>query len=192
MAKIDKNLLREEILKSSRRNLRAQAFKIASDVLQERKKIYIENIKNHPVSKEIQNGPDSNNSSRTLDGPGNLFSFIGFSRGSAPLDAIISEINSNTSIKELNNNKQEFQFLVETPNLEELETITPMPFEPGNSWLKGIEKGISGFSNYIYGLFTNSRSGKGIQSKNKVRKVNYKPTKFFSILYIQFIKSFTK
>lgn len=192
MAKIDKKLLREEVLRSKKKDLASQAYKIAANILEEKKKIYIKNIKNHPVSKELQDGPDADNSSKTLDGPGNLFSFIGFSRGSSPLDIVISEINNNTSIKERRTDKEDFEFLIETPNLEELESITPMPFEPGNSWLKGIEKGISGFSNYIYGLFNNSRSGRGIQSKNKVRKVNYKPVKFFSILYNQFIKSFNR
>jgi len=66
-----------------------------------------------------------------------------------------------------------------------------MPFENGNSWLRGIEKGISGFSNYLYGLlFGSSRSGTGIQSKNKIRRANYKPVKYFTLLYNEFIKSF--
>jgi hypothetical protein len=66
-----------------------------------------------------------------------------------------------------------------------------MPFEGGNSWLKGIEKGISGFSNYLYGLlFPISRSGRAIQAKNKIRRASYKPTKYFSVLYKNFIESF--
>ena len=66
-----------------------------------------------------------------------------------------------------------------------------MPFESGNSWIKSIEKGISGFSNYLYGLlFAASRSGRGIQSQNKVRRSSYKPIKYFSLLYKNFIESF--
>jgi len=57
--------------------------------------------------------------------------------------------------------------------------------------VRGIEKGISGFSNYLYGLlFPTSRSGRAIQSKNKIRRISYKPTKYFSVLYKNFIESF--
>ena len=44
-------------------------------------------------------------------------------------------------------------FPVSGPTLNEIESVTPMPFEGGRSWTTGIEKGISGFSYYIFKKF---------------------------------------
>ena len=52
------------------------------------------------------------------------------------------------------------------------------------------EDGISGFGYYVYGLvFPGSRSGRGIQSKNKVRVAAYRPVKYMTELYTKFIKN---
>lgn len=189
--KINKNILKNEIINANKKALSEKAFQFANQILEEEKNIYISEIQNHPVSKEIKSGPNGENISRTLDGEGNLFSFIGFDGSNDPVQEVIEEVKRKTTIKETkgSNKNLEFVYQVSTPSLEELEPVTPMPFERGNSWLKGIEKGISGFSFYLYGLaFSSSRSGGGIQSKNRVRKSNYRPTAYFSALYNRFIK----
>jgi len=84
----------------------------------------------------------------------------------------------------------ELKFNVFTPSLDEIKSSTPLPFERGRSWVKGIEDGISGFGYYVYGLvFPASRSGRGIQSKNKVRVAAYRPVKYMTELYGKFIKN---
>ena len=119
--------------------------------------------------------------SNTLDGKGNLYSFIGFYAWDQPVQDVVDAIDKNTRIQSKNSKDWFFNFEFLTPSLEELGSYTPLPFEGGNSWLKGIEKGISGFSNYVYGLlFPTSRSGRGIQSENQIRRASYKPTKYFS------------
>lgn len=189
--KINKNILDKELSKSKMAALEKEAFNFASKILEEKKQNYLNAIADHPVSQELSSGPNGPNVSNTLNGEGNLYSFIGFENGAKPIEDLLYIINKNTRIKKTESKQDEFKFEVYTPNLEELRNVTPMPFENGNSWLRGIEKGISGFSNYLYGLlFGSSRSGTGIQSKNKIRRANYKPVKYFTLLYNEFIKSF--
>jgi hypothetical protein len=189
--KVNKSILKEEISKVQSKSLEKEARLIADKILEEKKQEYLFEIKEHPVSKEISDGVNASNISNTLNGEGNLYTFIGFDDGDEPIEDLIDAIEKNTRIKQISSKDGAFNFQVYSPSLDELTSYTPMPFEGGNSWVKGIEKGISGFSNYLYGLlFSNSRSGGGIQSKNKVRRASYRPTKYFSILYKSFIESF--
>ena len=75
-------------------------------------------------------------------------------------------------------------FNASIPSKQELEAMTPMPFEGGRSWLTSIERGISGLSYYIYHKTKNikaSRSGKAIQSKHRYMSgLRYKPTSYIS------------
>lgn len=190
-SRINKSILKNEIASAQLKTLEKEARIIANDILEDRKKEYISQILEHPISQELAGGPEASNISNTLNGEGNLYSFIGFDAGDKPIEDLIDTVEKNTRIKLIKSKGDVFNFQVYTPSLEELKPYTPMPFEGGNSWLRGIEKGISGFSNYLYGLlFPTSRSGKAIQSKNKIRRASYKPTKYFSVLYKNFIESF--
>jgi len=192
-AKINKNLLKQNISQALVKNstIIKNAEIIATEAIEVEKEKYINQIEDHPVSQEILDGPSAANISRTLDGGGNLFSFIGFEKSDNPLEKIKNLIKNNTFIKFKNAKNGIFNFSVFTPSLEEIYEESPMPFEGGKSWVQGIEKGISGFSNYLYGLiFPESRSGRAIQSKNKVRKSNFKPRPYLSKLYINFLKNF--
>ena len=190
-SRINKSILKNEIASAQSKALEKEARIIANEILEDKKKEYISEILEHPVSQELEGGPESSNLSNTLNGVGNLYSFIGFDAGDKPIEDLVGIIEKNTRIQPIKSKGEIFNFQVYTPSLDELRPYTPMPFEGGNSWLKGIEKGISGFSNYFYGLlFPTSRSGRAIQSKNKIRRTSYKPTKYFSILYKNFIESF--
>lgn len=192
-AKINKELLKQNINKSLEKNstIIKEAETIASQIITQERDNYINEIENHPISQEIMDGPGADNLSRTLDGPGNLFSFIGFDRSDSPLNKVKIFIKNNTFIKFKNTKNGIFNFTIFTPSLDEIHEKTPMPFEEGKSWTKGIERGISGFSNYLYGLiFPESRSGRAIQSENKVRKSNFKPRPYLSKLYKNFLDRF--
>lgn len=192
-SKLDKTLLRKNIqdVLNENSSLKKEAQVIANKILQEKLSKYISELEDHPISREILNGPNSDNISRTLDGNGNLFSFIGFEENSKPIDKLKFFIKSKTFIKLDGAKNGFFNFRLFTPSEEEVFLETPMPFEGGKSWVKGIEKGISGFSNYLYGLlFPQSRSGRAIQSENKIRKSNFKPTSYFKKIYRDFLNTF--
>lgn len=157
---------------------------------------FIRDFENHPITQEIKSGPAASNSSGTLGGVGNLFSFIGFNSGSNPIQKVTEYIKRSIKIKKesisIRNSKIKIDYKINYPNIQELSSITPMPWEGGNSWLLGIEKGISGFSNYMYKIFNKSRSGTGLQTDNKIRSGSFKPTKYMSSIINNFINSVNK
>ena len=121
-----------------------------------------------PVTVEIDGGVYSSNSSSTLGGKGNLFSFIGFEKGSDPTQPVKQLLRNkiNFSVKALTNGN--FKIEIAAPTKETLYSISPIPWNPGRSWLDGIEKGISGLGSYVYRDSPTSRSGQGIQTKTNL------------------------
>jgi hypothetical protein len=192
-AKINFKQIKEEVASSYEGALRKEAVIFAQEILKENLDQYIIEIQDHPVSKELNDGPDAENISSTLNGKENLFAFIGFDSEDKPIEDLTDLIKQNTFLdKKSTFDKRNFElkFNVFTPSIEEIKNQTPLPFERGRSWVKGIEDGISGFGYYVYGLlFPTSRSGRGIQSKNKVRVTAYKPVKYMTELYNNFIKN---
>ena len=143
----------------------------------------------HPVTKEIQAGPDTLNSSGTLGGIGNLFSFIGFNRGSNPIKPV-SDLISKITLGKLSKTSDDgvFTFTVNIPAKSEFEAVTKMPWEAGRSWLYDVERSISGLGQYLYGKYNKSRSGSGAQSEKSVRSTGFKPVPYFSSMLENFVK----
>jgi len=188
MKKVDINF--KKITKNSR------SFKKTSDEIvmkkyKQTKQKFFSEFESHPITKEIEDGPQASNSSNTLNGIGNLFSFIGFSNSSAPIKDLANILKQNFSIssKKKENN---IRYTINFPTLQKIKNSTPMPFESGNSWAIGIERGISGFSNYLYKKFIEGRSKEALQSENKVRSGNYKKTQYLSEIINNFINNMTK
>ena len=162
-----------------------------NDKYKSSKQEFFSKFENHPVTKEIESGPKGDNSSRTLNGVGNLFSYIGFNKNSDPISVLRDILNKSFIFKKtkIKNGKR---FIIDYPNLEKIKSSTPMPWESGNSWVMGIERGISGFSNYIYRKFNSGRSGEGLQSENRIRSGGFKKTKYMTDLINQFVKQISK
>lgn len=159
----------------------------AQKIFDKSKKEMIQEYKNHPITQEIKAGPQAPNSSNTLGGYGNLFSFIGFpNEGGDPTEKVEEHLKSETSLSTSpkitqSESKITFSFQVKAPSNDSIKESTPMPFEPGKSWVYSIERGISGLSHYLYKKFLpQSRSGSGVQADNKVRDLTYRPVKYFS------------
>jgi len=192
-SKVNTKQLNQELSKSYERAIKREALDFAEEILTENTKKYLNEIENHPVSQEIASGPDGENISYTLDGKENLFAFIGFEAGDKPIEDLKNLIKENTFLDKrstFNSKTFELKFNVFTPSFEEIKSVTPLPFENGKSWVKGIEDGISGFGYYVYGLlFPKSRSKRGIQSQNKVRNGTFKTVKYMSEMYSNFIRN---
>lgn len=164
-----------------------QAEKNIQSKFLESKEVFFNNFNEHPITQEIDRGPSSSNISNTLNGVGNLFSFIGFYNNDNPIKELKLVLEKSFSIRR-RKLKNIIQYTINHPSLDKIKTETPMPWENGRSWVAGIEKGISGFSNYMYKKFIDGRSGQGLQSKNKIRKNSYRPTRYMSDLINRFIK----
>lgn len=150
--------------------------------------------KEHPVSEEIESGPDGQNTSGTLSS-GNLYSFIGFQKGKDPVStfgaflATAIKLNKTVRTSVVSKNKIRVTHTVKLPNPQTLVAISPMPWEPGRSWVTSIETGISGFSHYLDKVSKASRSGRGIQVKGKVRSAQFSPKPYLTPLIANFIRS---
>ena len=154
----------------------------------------------HPVTREIEAGPDASNISSTLGGNGNLFSFIGFDSSQRPAEPVREMLKAYLNIvgkqvaRRSNKGVQSYRYIVSIPNLSAFDMVSKMPWESGNSWVKGIERGISGFSNYMYLTYgegkiaDRSRSGKAIQTKNKINMGIFKPTAYISEILAKYRK----
>lgn len=155
------------------------------------KKDIIKQFLEHPVTKEIQAGPASENISGTLDGYGNLFSYIGFYNGDDPISPIIEVFEKSTiTFSRLIDGGVVWNVFI--PAKEDIWNVSPMPWAPGRSWAKGIELGISGLGQYLYSLRQDlpvSRSETAIQSNSNIRrKTRFKNVKYISAILANFEK----
>lgn len=153
------------------------AFTEAAALFNEEKKQLINEFNNHPVTKEIEAGPDiEGNPSETLGGSrGNLFSFIGFDRNKKPVQEIRDLLEKDIKLRNTSlgavykKDKIIYKFPIEVPSTPEIENASELPWEKGQSWVTGIEKGISGLGNYIFKrFFSAGRSKTGLQMKGGV------------------------
>ena len=164
---------------------------VAEIKLKKEKEILLTKFESHPVTREIIAGPDSENISGTLAGYGNLFSFIGFSQTSNPVSPVRRMLSQMIKIKDIRKSagkNVKMNIKIQIPEIEDFRDVAPMPWEPGRSWVEGIERGISGFSYYINSNRPSSRSGKGIQTEKRIRIMAFKNIKYMS----EMIRNFSK
>ena len=61
----------------------------------------------------------------------------------------------------------------------------------GKSWVRGIERGLSGIGQYLYYSGSGqmgSRSGSAIQTRGKIRGGTYRPTSYLSAIIKTFLQ----
>ena len=145
------------------------------------KKQMISTFNNHPVTVEINAGPTASNTSGTLSGVGNLYSYIGFDKGSKPTIPIVQKLEKETFLSSVVFSKNgTFRVVVNNPTANDIFDITPLPWAQGRSWAEGIERGLPGFGLYLNEQSSFSRSGSGIQVKNKLRSGKFKNVPYIS------------
>jgi hypothetical protein len=151
----------------------------------------IQEFENHPVTQEISAGPEASNKSGTLSSGGNLYSFIGFNQGGDPTDVVRSYLNDKIKVfRQSRFVKSQmsghYTFRVNPPMTKEIENLTPLPWESGRSWVRGIERGISGLGYFLYGRYSQSRSGTGIQSAHEIRPAIFRTKRYLTSIIANF------
>ena len=199
MAKVYAGRIRKAAVKSmGQKPLREKAFKIMQERVEQAQKETISEFNKHPVTAEIEAGPRAENLSGTLGGYGNLYTYIGFNQGSSPVtslrDFLVARpkvFKSSRFVK--SQSSAEFRFRVQIPTIQEMEALSPSPFE-GRSWIKGVERGISGLGYYLHsksGQLSGSRSGFGLQTDNTLRAMTFKPMQYMTSILTKFRKKVT-
>jgi len=186
--KLDITSIRTKALRTEK--ARNRALIKAERITEREKDRLIEAFESHPVTKEIAAGPLAPNTSNTLGGYGNLFSFIGFDAGSDPITPV-KNLLEKIEVKNLKYKVKNQQYIatVRYPEKEEIRSVSPLPFETGKSWVVGIEKGISGFTQYIYKKFLKGKSKEGLQSEKMDRSGNYQKTNYLFSMLSVFVKN---
>ena len=200
MARFTK-ILRDKGMKqmASSKQVKDKVYRKSKEVFDLAKKRMLEDFINHPVSKEIIAGPEASNTSGTLIGGGNLFSFIGFHDGERPVNEVYNLLNLGTYLSRANprvvkktKSSVYWGFKVAMPSGDQLASASKMPWETG-SWLFRIERGMSGLGYYIYEKYIRgSRSGTGIQADGKVKHGVFRKAKYMSAILNTFKKNFIK
>ena len=177
----------EETIKQNKTNFKNQVTKAFEKIKRE----MILEFMNHPVTREILGGPHASNESGTLDGYGNLFSFIGFDAGDNPIDPIL-DLLSNSKIQYSNTANSGIMFTIFIPSKQKIFDATPLKWSTGRSWSEAIERGLSGLGYYLNrDYIKESDSGTGIQTKSVLRRgAKYKPVKYISALMNEYTKRF--
>tara|TARA_B110001454_G_C12674673_1_gene415323 strand:+ start:544 stop:1158 length:615 start_codon:yes stop_codon:yes gene_type:complete len=168
--------------------------------LEREKALMLKEFDSHPVTNEIEAGPDSGNSSGTLGGTGNLFSFIGFPRGTFPTEIIrfmlndyrITNLHTPRIKRRVGVGGIDFIFRIKGPDMTDIERQTYLSWL-GKSWVRGIERGLSGIGYYLYysgvsGNEKHSRSGSAIQSRYQLRGGSFRPTAYLSAIIKTFLQ----
>lgn len=152
----------------------------------------IQEFLNHPITEEIKSGPKGTNTSGTLGGYGNLFTFIGFEDNSDPIRPIVDILESTQIIYSGISLDGITKYRVILPTSEDVFNVTDMPWANGRSWAKGIESGLSGLGYYLN--TTGGRSSKGIQSRKKMSRSasSFKNTQYVSALIKKYSILFEK
>ena len=184
--KLDINKIRGKALSSKK--AKDKAFEKAEKKVQVEKSRLIDAFDNHEVTKEIAAGPKASNTGGTLGGYGNLFSFIGFDAGSDPITPV-KEVLNEIEAKNIKLNGDQYSVSVKYPSQNEISKVTPLPFENGKSWAIGVEKGISGFTQYIYTKFLDGKSKEGLQSDKRSNSGSFKKQDYLNSLLQDFIKN---
>jgi hypothetical protein len=184
--KINKKAIQKSIF--TNRAVKQMVRDIVRKEVEKEKALFRTNFESHPVTQELDAGENASNNSGTLGGYGNLFSFLGFNRGSNPTAPVKSLIQKIALDRNVQTDRNGFKIKINIPSKEEFAAVARLPWESGRSWLLDVERGISGLGSYLFGRFEASRSGSGIQSKFNYSGRRFKNVKYFSEMYSKFLK----
>lgn len=197
-AKINMKGLRKEVGKKAFPAFKAAVVPRIEKALQRETLQLLADFDDHEITKEIEGGPGARNSSGTLGGYGNLFTFIGFNRGQDPISPIRSLLAKSIKVVSVRKQRNELalQLKFTVPTEDEIASVAPLPWASG-SWTEAIERGISGVGRYLYsqdkGRFTTSRSGQAIEASLEVRgSGSSTPTAYITEILAKMLKDIEK
>lgn len=141
----------------------------------------------HEVTRELEKGTSGMNSS-LLGGRGNFFGFLGFHEGDQPVQIIrgiledhIKIRNTKGKLKKVSGTSFQWEFDIDIPSKAEIYAVTPMAWST-QSWVKGVERGITNYTKTVFLDSERSRSGIALQSKQNIGFITFKRTPYITAL----------
>jgi len=189
-ATIDFEAIKQKAIRSNA--FKNRALEILNEKVNEKKREFISEFENHPVTKEISSGASATNISGTLGGYGNLFSFIGFYSADNPVSVVTNLLNRIKLLQKIDIKKSGITANIYVPSLQDFGDQTKMPWQTGRSWLLDIEKTISGIGSYLYKKYDKSRSKTALQSNFDYSNKSFKSVKYFGEMYKKFISNLSR
>lgn len=180
-----KQLLKKEFANSKVfQNLAYGAVKKKADAL---KKKTMAEFDKHEVTKELERGTSGRNS-LLLGGRGNFFGFLGFNQGERPVEIVrnvleqrIGLVSNKGKLKKVTKTTFQWDFDINIPSKEDIYSVTPMPWS-SKSWVKGVEGGITNYTQTIFKDTKRSRSGIALQTQRNIGFITFSPTPYITAL----------
>jgi hypothetical protein len=174
MARVNIRGLEAEIAKKGYKIFKPAIEQRVNTSLNKSRQKLLDDFDSHPITQEIEGGPNASNISQTLGGYGNLFSFMGFEAGSDPISPIRSLLARSIKISSLRDvsGKLIFRLKFTVPTKDQLSQISSLPWST-ESWIEAVEKGMSGLGQYLYKSEKSinvSRSGPAVQLSGEVSR----------------------
>tara|TARA_R110000824_G_scaffold42887_2_gene125674 strand:- start:2674 stop:3279 length:606 start_codon:yes stop_codon:yes gene_type:complete len=174
--------LKRELDKKAGPIIRRKLNSRAKQIAQRAKRQLLSLFDSHSITREIEGGSSASNSSGTLGGVGNLFTFIGFEEGSQPVEIIRRYLEEAIEVEAVAKGGKDLEFVIrfKIPSKDQIESMSPVPWAPGRSWVRAMELGLSGLGQYLFKQSPVSRSGGGIQVKGQVRASKFSNQAYMS------------
>lgn len=108
---------------------------------------------------------------------GNLYTFLGINDDRNPVEEVKEILTDGVKLTNLTkggiNSKGVYVITgkVETPTLDEINSLSALPWGTKRGWIDAITNGLRGLPNFLFGIFADdkykSRSKGGLQAKNR-------------------------
>lgn len=168
---VNAKVIQDLVRAAAKREVKRIVLPIVRERVRAANKALLETFLKHAITKEILAGPNAQNTSFTLGGYGNLYSFIGFHEGDDPISQVLSVLKNAIEFDAIEvGGDVAISISITMPSREDFERISELdlPWASGKNWVFAIEEGISGLGRYLFNEdgFYNSRSYTGIQIPN--------------------------
>jgi len=160
---VNYRLLRLQISQQADRVILPKIKPLIKAEFKGKKEAMLDYFDNHAVTRELKAGSENPRTSssfvNTKEG-GNLFSLLGFDKGTDPTVVVRDILDKDIKLDLAHTTKENnargilFKARVEIPNLatinEKVAEAAPVKWQPTRSFTEMLERGVTGFGHYLY------------------------------------------
>lgn len=186
--------LRKEIAAQEGRFIAPRMKDVLNQAYEEERQRFFDKFDNHPVNKELANGPTASSSIIETAKGGNLYSALGFVSAVEPVSELRNVLEANITkgrvTKQQGTNKIIYNLDMRFPTITELKRKTQLLTWTSRSFIDLVENGIANFKRYLFDksgrLKKYSRSGTAIQADRDIRDTQFKGVSYITEMINEF------